>query len=84
MGGNVHFFRASDGRTTNGTAMGQTGLDAEHLERLVGSEVALHGFELVEAEVLRGGGRVTLRFRIDKPGGVNIDECAAMDRARAA
>ena len=53
---------------------------AEELEARFAPELALHGFDLVEVEVLRGGGRLTLRFAIDKEGGVNVADCAAMDR----
>ncbi len=53
---------------------------AEELEERFQEELALHGIELVEVEVLRGGGRLTLRFAIDKEGGVTIEDCAAMDR----
>ena len=38
------------------------------------------GYELVEVEWVRGGGRFTLRVFIDKPGGVNIDDCQAVSR----
>ena len=38
------------------------------------------GYELVEVEWIRGGGRFTLRVFIDKPGGVNIDDCQAVSR----
>ncbi len=56
-------------------------VSAEELEARFTPELALHGFDLVEVEVLRGGGRLTLRFAIDKDGGVNVDDCAAVDRA---
>ncbi len=56
-------------------------LSAETLAVWVAPEVALHGYELVDVEVMRGGGRLTLRFSIDKPGGVTIADCTAMDRA---
>lgn len=38
------------------------------------------GFELVEVEWLRAGGRWTLRVFVDKPGGVTIDDCQAASR----
>ena len=38
------------------------------------------GYELVEVEWIRGGGRFTLRVFIDKPGGVNIDDCQVVSR----
>ena len=45
------------------------GITPDVLSTIVEPELALHGFELVEAKVLRGGGRLTLRFAIEKPGG---------------
>jgi ribosome maturation factor RimP len=54
---------------------------AEQLAAWIEPELALHGFELFETEVLRGGGRLTLRVCIDKPGGVTLDDCAKADRA---
>jgi ribosome maturation factor RimP len=56
-------------------------LSAEELEERFAPELALLGYELVEVAVLRGGGRLTLRFHIDKEGGVTIEDCAAADRA---
>ena len=53
---------------------------AADLEERFQAELALHGVDLVEVEVLRGGGRLTLRFAIDKEGGVTIEDCAAMNR----
>ncbi|MBN2231874.1 MAG: ribosome maturation factor RimP [Deltaproteobacteria bacterium] len=38
------------------------------------------GFELVDCEYAGAGGRGVLRFYIDKPGGVTIDDCAAVSR----
>ncbi len=38
------------------------------------------GYELVEVEWLRQGGRWTLRLFIDKPGGVGIEDCQAASR----
>jgi ribosome maturation factor RimP len=58
-----------------------SGISASDLEHRFRSELALHGYDLVEVEVLRGGGRLTLRFLIDKPGGVTVEDCAQMDRA---
>lgn len=60
--------------------MGAGRIDPRTLEARFTPELALHGFDLVEVEVLRGGGRLTLRFAIDKEGGVSVDDCAAMDR----
>jgi len=45
----------------------------EIIERVVGRE----GLELVHAE-MTGGRNATLRIYIDKPGGVTVDDCAAV------
>jgi ribosome maturation factor RimP len=62
----------------------QDGLRGE-LIRLSEPELAIHGFELVDLEVLRGGGRMTLRVTIERPGatesGVGIEDCATASRA---
>ena len=36
------------------------------------------GYELVELEYVPGRGNALLRIYIDKPGGVNVDDCAAV------
>jgi ribosome maturation factor RimP len=56
-------------------------ISARDLEERFQEELALHGYELLEVETLHGGGRLTLRFVIDKDGGVSVDDCAEMDRA---
>lgn len=38
------------------------------------------GYELVEVEWVRGAGRWTLRVFIDRPGGVNVDDCQLVSR----
>jgi ribosome maturation factor RimP len=38
------------------------------------------GYELVEVEWVRGGGRWTLRVFIDRPGGVGIEDCQLVSR----
>ena len=38
------------------------------------------GYELVEVEWVRGGGRFTLRVFVDKAGGVNVDDCQLVSR----
>ncbi len=47
---------------------------------LLGPILARDGYELVEVEWVRGGGRWTLRLFIDKPGGVNVDDCQLVTR----
>ena len=61
--------------------MSPSQINARDLEQRFREEVALHGCELLEVEALHGGGRLTLRFVIDKAGGVTVDDCAEMDRA---
>ncbi len=55
------------------------------LEDLTRPELALIGLELVDLELLRGGGRITLRFFIEKSEGedrrVDVDDCARASRA---
>lgn len=53
---------------------------AEKVTRLVEPVLARDGYELVEVEWLRQGGRWTLRLFIDKAGGVQIDDCQAVSR----
>ncbi len=60
--------------------MSPSQISARELEQQFREEVALQGCELLEVETLHGGGRLTLRFVIDKVGGVTVDDCAEMDR----
>lgn len=57
----------------------------DQLENLIRPEVELAGFELFELEVLRGGGRLTLRVSIDAAdpgvGSASVEDCAAVSRA---
>ena len=39
-----------------------------------------HGFELVEVEYVKEGGTWYLRAYIDKPGGINVDDCEVVSR----
>jgi ribosome maturation factor RimP len=50
----------------------------ERARRVLEPVLVRDGYELVEVEWARGGGRFTLRVFIDKPGGVNIDDCQAV------
>jgi ribosome maturation factor RimP len=52
----------------------------ERARRTLEPVLARDGYELVEVEWVRGGGRFTLRVFIDKPGGVNIDDCQLVSR----
>jgi ribosome maturation factor RimP len=48
------------------------------LEKVVEPAVAGMGYELVDVQASSGGG--LLRLFIDKPGGVTLDDCAAISR----
>jgi ribosome maturation factor RimP len=52
----------------------------ERARRTLEPVLVRDGFELVDVEWVRGGGRFTLRVFIDKPGGVNIDDCQLVSR----
>jgi len=59
------------------TGIGQEPI-SEQVRRLLEPVLARDGFELVEVEWVRGGGRWTLRLYVDKAGGVGVDECQAV------
>jgi ribosome maturation factor RimP len=61
------------------TGIGERSI-AEQARTLLEPILARDGYELVEVEWVRGGGRWTLRVFIDKQGGVNIDDCQAVSR----
>ena len=61
------------------TGIGQESV-VERVRHTLEPVLARDGYELVEVEWVRGGGRFTLRVFIDKPGGVNIDDCQAISR----
>ncbi len=50
----------------------------EQVRRLLEPVLARDGYELVEVEWVRGGGRWTLRLYVDKAGGFGIDDCQAV------
>lgn len=56
-------------------AAGATGLPAG-LEAQLAARLEEAGFELVLAEYLAAGSRSLLRLRIDRPGGVTVEDCA--------
>jgi ribosome maturation factor RimP len=53
---------------------------AARARSVLGPILARDGYELVDVEWLRGGGRWTLRVLIDRPGGVSIDDCQLVSR----
>ena len=50
----------------------------EQVRRLLEPVLARDGYELVEVEWDRGGGRWTLRLFVDKAGGFGLDDCQAV------
>ena len=61
------------------TGIGQESV-AEHARRVLEPILARDGYELVDVEWVRGGGRWTLRLFIDREGGVNVDDCQLVSR----
>jgi ribosome maturation factor RimP len=61
------------------TGIGQESV-VERARSVLGPVLARDGYELVEVEWVRGGGRFTLRVYIDRAGGVNIDDCQLVSR----
>lgn len=52
----------------------------QKLQELLGDTVEAMGFELVGIECQRAGRFLTVRFYIDKVGGVTIDDCSDVSR----
>jgi ribosome maturation factor RimP len=50
----------------------------DQVRRLLEPVLARDGYELVEVEWVRGGGRWTLRLFVDKAGGFGLDDCQAV------
>ena len=50
----------------------------QQVSRLLEPVLARDGYELVEVEWVRGGGRWTLRLYVDKPGGTGVEDCQAV------
>jgi ribosome maturation factor RimP len=53
---------------------------ADQVRQLLEPVLARDGYELVEVEWVRGGGRWTLRLYVDKAGGTGIEDCQAVSR----
>lgn len=53
----------------------------EAAETVVSPVLANLGYDLVELSLVTSHGRRTLRVFIDKPGGVNVEDCAVASRA---
>ena len=52
----------------------------EAIEALAAPVLLAHGLTLVDVELLGAGRRSLLRFFVDKPGGVTIDDCQRFSR----
>jgi ribosome maturation factor RimP len=61
------------------TGIGEEAI-ADRVRRVVEPVLARDGYEVVEVEWGRQGGRWTLRLFIDKPGGVGIEDCQLVSR----
>lgn len=61
------------------TGIGQEPI-VERARRVLEPVLARDGYEVVDVEWVRGGGRWTLRVLIDKPGGIGIEDCQIVSR----
>jgi len=59
---------------------GTTKVDLPRLERLIESLLTAEGYELVDLEFRKESRGWVLRVFMDKPGGVTLDDCAAVSR----
>ena len=50
----------------------------EQIEQLVAPVLQEHGAELVDCQFVHEHGQWALRFFLDKPGGIKLDDCAAI------
>jgi ribosome maturation factor RimP len=50
-------------------------MEPSAIEKLVAPLLAQEGAEFVDLETLREHGRQVLRFYLDKPGGITLDDC---------
>jgi ribosome maturation factor RimP len=53
----------------------------ERTQQLLMPILQEHGFELVDVEFVKEGSSWYLRSYIDKPGGINVDDCEIVSRA---
>ncbi len=51
------------------------GIETDAIEAVAAPVIMAHGLTLVDVDLRRGGRRAVLRFYLDKPGGVTIDDC---------
>lgn len=52
----------------------------QRTEELLNPIMERNGFELVDVEYVKEGGTWYLRAYIDKPGGINVDDCEVVSR----
>ena len=52
----------------------------QRTEELLNPIMERNGFELVDVEYVKEGGNWYLRAYIDKPGGINVDDCEKVSR----
>ena len=50
----------------------------DQIEQLAGPVLAEHGTELVDLDFVHEHGQWVLRFFLDKPGGITLDDCAEL------
>ena len=60
--------------------MAERSPDAQRVFEAAFDKVAEMGLELVDAEMVREGQRCILRLYIDKPGGVDLEDCSRVSR----
>lgn len=61
--------------------MSKTDLYESKTEELVTPLIEQNNFELVDIEYVKEGSNWYLRVYIDKPGGINVDDCELISRA---
>jgi ribosome maturation factor RimP len=66
---------------TGGMWMSKREQYEQKTEQLLLPLMEQHGFELVDVEYVKEGGSWYLRAYIDKPGGINVDDCEVISRA---
>jgi len=59
-------------------------MTSDELQRLLDSAIERLGYELTDIEVRLGGQGGLLRLTIDKPGGIDLDDCEKLSHAMSA
>ena len=60
------------------------GQDKDKIEQMAGEVATGFGLEVLDVELLGQGRRTLLRITLDKPGGLNVGDCASFSRDMAA